>query len=337
MKGSTLKVIALMLAMVLVFALAGCGGEEKPDAENQGGGDAQALDEVRITLTTWPGYGPLFLARDKGFFAEEGLENVEITIIQGLAERKQALAGNKVDGMATTLDIEATLEDAGIPVSIIWALDTSYGGDGILASSDIKELSDLEGKSVALDVGTTSHIFLLTALDKVGLTDEDINMVPVGSSGDAGAAFVAGNVDAAVTWEPWLTKGVEEGNGHLLITSKDTPGLILDALAFRKDFADNHPEEMQALVNGLAKAMEYYNENPEDAIKVMAEGLGMETENFLDGIKLYDYQDNVSLFEGEMKETLDRAADFYVEKGIISERPDTDKMLDGSYLANFAE
>ncbi len=338
MRGRALKVLVLMLVLGLIISLTGCGGGEEPDAENnQSGEDGQKLDKVSITLTTWPGYGPLFLARDKGFFAEEGLEDVEITIIQGLAERKQALAGNKVDGMATTLDIEATLEDAGVPVSIIWALDTSYGGDGILASNDIKELADMKGKSVALDVGTTSHIFLLTALEKAGLGEDDINIVPVSSSGDAGAAFVAGNVDAAVTWEPWLTKGVEEGNGHLLITSKETPGLILDALAFRKDFADTHPEEMQAMVNGLVKAMDYYEENQEEAVKIMAEGLSMETENFLNGIKLYNYQENIQLFKGDIKETLNRAADFYVEKGIISARPDTAKMIDSSYLESVSK
>jgi len=338
LRGRALKVLVLMLVLGLIISLTGCGGGEEPDAENnQSGEDGQKLDKVSITLTTWPGYGPLFLARDKGFFAEEGLEDVEITIIQGLAERKQALAGNKVDGMATTLDIEATLEDAGVPVSIIWALDTSYGGDGILASNDIKELADMKGKSVALDVGTTSHIFLLTALEKAGLGEDDINIVPVSSSGDAGAAFVAGNVDAAVTWEPWLTKGVEEGNGHLLITSKETPGLILDALAFRKDFADTHPEEMQAMVNGLVKAMDYYEENQEEAVKIMAEGLSMETENFLNGIKLYNYQENIQLFKGDIKETLNRAADFYVEKGIISARPDTAKMIDSSYLESVSK
>lgn len=333
------KIAALILVMSLFLALAGCGGSEKqPADEKQTGENSEKLDKVRITLTTWPGYGPLFLARDKGFFKEEGLEDVDISIIQGLAERKQALAGNKVDGMATTLDIETTLEDAGIPVAIIWALDDSYGGDGILAKNDIPTLKDLEGKNVALDVGTTSHIFLLTALDKVGLSDNDITMVPVSSAGDAGAAFVAGKVDAAVTWEPWLTKGVTEGDGHLLITSKETPGLICDALAFRKDFAENHPKEMQALVNGLAKAMDYFAENQEDAVKIMAAGLEMEPENFLAGIKLYNYEENVELFnDGKLLETLNKAADFYLEKEVIGAKPDTEMMLDGSYLANVSK
>jgi len=330
------KMVALVLVMSLVLALAGCGGEENQSAgDNQQAGEKpEKLDKVRITLTTWPGYGPLFLARDKGFFKEEGLEEVEISIIQGLAERKQALAGNKVDGMATTLDIETTLEDAGIPVTIIWALDDSYGGDGILAKKEIAGLKDLQGKTVALDVGTTSHIFLLTALDKVGLSDSDITMVPVSSAGDAGAAFVAGKVDAAVTWEPWLTRGVNEGNGHLLITSRETPGLIVDALAFRKDYADSHPREMQALVNGLAKAMNYFAENREDAVKIMAEGLDMKPDNFLAGIKLYNYEENVELFNGKIQETLNKAADFYLEKEVISKKPDTERMVDGSYLAN---
>ncbi|RYD03002.1 hypothetical protein N752_21570 [Desulforamulus aquiferis] len=89
-------------------------------------------------------------------------------------------------------------------------LDTSYGADGILAKQDIKTLEDLKGRSVALDVGTTSHFFLLSCLQKVGLSDKDITITPMGSSGDAGQAFVAGKIDAAVTWElawPWGKRG----------------------------------------------------------------------------------------------------------------------------------
>lgn len=338
MRRTTTKVLALLLVLGMVLALAGCGGGagDKKDAAKQPaadqGGDKK-LDKVRITLTTWAGYGPLFLARDKGFFKEEGLEDVEISIIAGLAERKAALKGNKVDGMATTLDIETTLESEGVPMTIIWALDDSFGGDGILAKKEIKTLADLKGKTVALDVGTTSHIFLLTCLDKAGLTDKDVVLTPVSSAGDAGQAFVAGKVDAAVTWEPWLSRGVKEGNGHLLIDSKQTPGLIVDAVAFRRDFAESHPKEMQAIVNGLAKAMKYFKENEKDAVAIMAKGLEMKPEGFLDGIKLYNLEDNVKLFEGTVQQTLTKASDFYFDKKVITSQPDVNKMVDASYLA----
>lgn len=337
MKKISLRLAALVMALALAVLLAGCGGQkETPKA-----GNAPAkLSKVRLTLTPWPGYGPLFLAKEKGFFKEEGLEDVEISVIAGLAERKQALAGNKVDGMATTLDIEATLESAGIPMKIIWALDDSFGGDGILAKNSIKSVADLKGKTVAFDVGTTSHIFLLSVLDKAGLSDKDVVVTPM-TAGDAGAAFVAGKVDAAVTWEPWLGKGVKEGNGHLIATSKDTPGLITDAVAFRKDFADSHPKEMQAMVNGLNKAMKYWKEHQAESNKIMAAGMQMKEDEFnegMAGIKLYDLQDNIAFFgtsekPGKIYDTLNKAADFYFEKKKIDKKPDIKAMVDGSYLS----
>ncbi|SHJ69456.1 ABC transporter substrate-binding protein [Desulfofundulus thermosubterraneus] len=328
------KLAVLTLILVLVLAAAGCGGQKTSDSGKQqqaGTGQEQKLEKVRITLPTWPGYGPLFLARDKGFFKEEGLD-VEISVIQGLAERKAALKGNKVDGMATTLDIESTLEAEGVPLKIIWALDDSYGGDGIVAKKDIKSVADLKGRTVALDVGTTSHFFLLNCLEKAGLSENDIKMVQSGSAGDAGQAFVAGKVDAAVTWEPWLSRGVKEGNGNLIITSRETPGLIVDAVAFRKDFAESHPREMQAIVNGLAKAMKFYAGNQEEAVKIMAKGLDMKPEGFLDGIRLYSLEDNLKFFNGEIQKTLQKAVDFYYDKKVINTRPDINQMIDGSYL-----
>jgi|UPI00068E098D NitT/TauT family transport system substrate-binding protein len=326
------KLAVLSLILILTLIAAGCGGQETGQ-QQAGTGQEQKLEKVRLTLPTWPGYGPLFLARDKGFFKEEGLE-VEISVIQGLAERKAALKGNKVDGVATTLDIESTLEAEGVPLTIVWALDDSYGGDGIVARKDIKSVADLKGKTVALDVGTTSHFFLLNCLEKAGLSEDDIVMVQSGSAGDAGQAFVAGKVDAAVTWEPWLSRGIEDGKGNLIITSRETPGLIVDAVAFRRDFAESHPREMQALVNGLAKAMEFFAQNQKEAVEIMARAMDMDPETFMDGIRLYSLEDNLKFFDGGIQNTLQKAVDFYYDKKVINNKPDVNKMIDGSYLKN---
>jgi len=58
-------------------------------------------------------------------------------------------------------------------------------------------------------------------------------------AGDAGSAFVAGKVDAAVTWEPWLPRAKETPFGHVLLSSDKTPGIIVDSLAFKPDFLKN--------------------------------------------------------------------------------------------------
>lgn len=84
-------------------------------------------------------------------------------------------------------------------------MDQSYGGDGIIASGEIQSVKDLEGKTVGLDKASTSYFFFLAVLNKYGVDESKIEIQEM-TSGDAGAAFVAGKLDAAVTWEPWLTQ-----------------------------------------------------------------------------------------------------------------------------------
>jgi NitT/TauT family transport system substrate-binding protein len=65
-------------------------------------------------------------------------------------------------------------------------------------------------------------------LKKAGLSEADIETVEM-SADDAGNAFLMQEVDAAVTWEPWLTQGKQAAHGHLLSDSSETPGLLVTA------------------------------------------------------------------------------------------------------------
>lgn len=345
MKIKFSKIITFFLTGILAaLLLAGCGGggskQQTAAKQAAGGGQEQQLTPVKLTMTTWSGYGPLFLARDKGFFKKHGLD-VQLIVIQGLGERKQALAGKQVDGIATTLDIVTQIVDAGIPLKQIWALDDSYGGDGILAKPEIKTIKDLKGKNVAYDFGTASHILLLAILAKNGMTEKDINHIQMSAS-DAGSTFVAGKVDAAVTWEPWLSKAIKENKGNLLATSKETPGLIMDTVALRSDWAEQHPEALQAMVDALAEAMQYWENNKAEANAIMAKGLGIKQEEFesnLETLRLFNLAQNKEMFgtldkPGTLYTSLQQAVDFGYNNKVIKSKPDVKSMLDPTYVNN---
>lgn len=329
------KLVAGLVAVILVFTAFGCLGKEKAATETKKESNKEV---ITITLPTWTGYGPLFLAKEKGFFAEEGLD-VKLEVVQGLAERKQALAGNKVQGMATAQDVQVTLAAAGIPIKVIWTLDASCGGDGMLAKNGINSVADLKGKSVAVEVGTTSHLFLLTVLKNAGLTEKDINIVQM-TAGDAGAAFVAGKVDAAVTWEPWLTKGSKSGQGKVLVSSKDVPDIIIDTVCLRADLIKEKPEIAQGFVKAMDKAMKYWKEHPDESEKIMAEGLGISVDEFkgtMSGLKFYDTQANKEFFgtsekPGRIYDTTQKAIDFYAEQKIIDQKPNVADVIDPTFV-----
>lgn len=328
------KLLFIALVSILTLTTA-CSSKPATDkVTEKAAADDKALT---VTLPTWPGYGPLFLAKEKGFFKQRGV-NIDLTIIDGLGERKQALAGGKVQGMATATDVAVSVAASSVPLGIVWVFDDSYGGDGILAKKEIASPADLKGKKIALEVGSTSHIFLLKVLEKAGLTDKDVEIVQM-SAGDAGAAFVAGKVDAAVTWEPWLSKGTTAG-GKVLVSSKDLTGVIVDSLSFASDVIKNQPEKMKAFVAAMNDAMIYWKGNDEESVKIMANGLKMSEEEFkatVGSLKFYGLEDNkvqmgTSDKPGPIYSTAKAAADFYFSKKLIEQAPDVNQLIDPTFV-----
>ena len=114
------------------------------------------------------------------------------------------------------------------------AIDQSVGGDGIVARKSIKSFQDLRGKKVSRSQkGLPSDFFLRALLQQHGMDTADIDYIDM-ETAQAGAAFLAGDLDAAVVWEPWLTRAKEQGNGHILASTHDYRNLIVDCLAFNR-------------------------------------------------------------------------------------------------------
>ncbi len=188
-----------------------------------------AAESFKLAHSTWVGYGPFFVAQEKGYFKEEGVE-VELVLIEDIKVRFAALAGGQIDAMATTVDtMPLYLKKGGTKYQYLFAVDDSKGGDGIVANKDIKTIADLKGKTVAFTEGSVSQFYINVLLQEAGLSESDIEVIGM-TAGDAGSAFVTGNVDAAVTWEPWLTRGKQTDHGHLLTDSSKKPGLITDVV-----------------------------------------------------------------------------------------------------------
>ncbi|NRG45217.1 ABC transporter substrate-binding protein [Bacillus sp. CRN 9] len=326
------KWIVMLCTFALVITLAACGGEQ-----SSGSGSDKKKEPLKVTLPTWTGYGPLFLAKEKGFFEENGID-VELSIVEGLGERKQALASGNIDGMATALDVQVSLAASDIPLNVVWILDDSYGGDGILVKEDIAGVEDLKGKTMAFEVGSTSHMLALTALKNGGLTEKDVEVVPM-SAGDAGAAFAAGKVDAAVTWEPWLSNG-SEGDGKVLLTTKDLPGIIVDTVSFREDVIKERPDDIEAFVKAMGQAMDFWMENEDEANEIMAKGLKIDTEEFVataEGLKFFTSDENKEAFgtedsKGAIYQSTEEAIKFYLEQEIIDKEPKAEDIINASFL-----
>lgn len=278
--------------------------------------DAFAADKLRIGYSVWIGYGPLFIADKKGFFKDEGLD-VELVPIEDAKLRFASLAAGQIDLMATSVDALPQYVKPSQSYRYVFGLDESSGADGILFSNAIKAPSDLKGKTVAYAQGNVPEFFLSVVLAQAGLTLSDVETVDM-TGGNAGSAFSTGQVDAAVTWEPYLSKGAQSGHGYKFTDSSKWPGLIADVMIARADKIKEQQSAINRLYKAWAKAVEYTKADPADANALMGAGLGgwLEDPNVikdvLTGVKLMDDARNKSYFgnspgTGEILPVVDKA------------------------------
>jgi len=284
---------------------------------------APAQKALRIGYPVWVGYGPLFLADKKGFLKALGT-GVQFVNMEDTKTRYVALAAGQIDGLMTTIDTIVQRVRPDFQMAAVMAFDDSKGGDGIVARKEIKTIKDLKGKKVAYGEGSVSHFFLGYLLSLNGMSFKDIVSVNM-TAGDAGAAFVAGKVDAAVTWEPWLTKGKSAPHGHLLKDSSSTPGLIVDVLVFSKKVLLSRGDEVRNVVRAYHRGVDYWKAYPDESNALMAQAVGgwlkdpkvfAET---LTGIRYYDYDMNRAFFlpGGGAYKTAQFAIDFWARQGKV--------------------
>jgi NitT/TauT family transport system substrate-binding protein len=239
------------------------------------------LPVVKLNIVTWPGYGPIYLAKEKGFFKEEGVE-VDCQIQENTQARNAALISGETDLVGITLESIVLANAQGLPMQVVGISDISDGGDGIIAKSNITSIKDLKGKRVAFPEGQPSHLLLLYHLDKAGLTAKDITPVYTDDAGKAGEIFAAGQVDAAVTWEPWLSRTVETGKGHVLVNSKGAKDILIGIFAANRNRVDANSDKLQRFFRGWYRGLEYAQAHKEEAIPIMAKGFQMPPPEFGD-------------------------------------------------------
>src|SRR5215204_5804240 len=265
-----------------------------------GAGGTAAAGQVRVGHSTWVGNGPLYIAQEKGYFAENNVEFNDINI-GDLKLRFAAAAAGEIDIILTTIDAMVLYLKKGDEYVLLAGADTSAGGDGIVATKDIKTIGDLKGKKVAFNEGSTSQFLLDVILSENGMSESEVvavNMDP----GDAGAALIAGQVDAAVTWEPWLTKAKQSENAHILFDTTDRQDFITDFILVRKEFLAEHPDDVAGFVKAWYKAVEVYKADPEAAVEIMAKGSGdwlADPKVFAEtmaGVKFYDRDRSMQIF-----------------------------------------
>jgi NitT/TauT family transport system substrate-binding protein len=290
--------------------------------------------KLRLAMSGWTGFAPITLAKQLGYFEKHG---IDLDIVKmPTSNRHQAMASGDVQVITTTIDTHLLYASSGVPVVQVLALDTSSGGDGIAARKDIADIEGLKGKSIAVQFGGVPQFWLAYLLKQHGMSIKDVSLTDLQPS-DAAAAFIAGQFDVAVTYEPYLSNIRQDPNGKILVTSAETPGVIIDTLAFQPDYVAAHPDVIKGVVESWYEALDYIKANPAEANRIMGADVNQTAEQFADSAKFvtwYDRAANKTYMTETMPVFIKEAADIMLEAGLLRTKPDD---LTALYTAKFVQ
>ena len=298
---------------------------------------AAAAEPARVSvgISGWTGFAPLTLAQAEGIFKRHGVE-VDIRKIPQ-KDRHLALASDAIQCTATSVETWIIWNAAGIASKQVFKMDQGMGSDGILARPGIESVADLRGRTIAVSApGTNPHFSLAWILKKNGLTLRDVKLATL-EPGPAANALMTGsaNLDAAVTYEPYLSAVLgKPGVGKLIADSSRYP-MVIDSFGCTAEFIKLHPRTVRALTDSYFDALDLIAKDPARAYKIMGADVKQTAAQFemsQSKLRWADRAANVKFFGGELQEFDREAAALLKEIGVIRAVPDLDALYDTTFV-----
>jgi NitT/TauT family transport system substrate-binding protein len=331
-------VVAAIFVVAALAVVAGVSGMQAPATS---GYVAKGKVPIKLAFSTWNGYMALVIAAKEGYYKKHGL-NVTYTVIEDPVQRFNAFKAGSLNAIATTVDTFSRTYAKGIRSVEVLGLDASAGGDGIVADKSITTVEQLKGQSVAVSAGSTSQWLLAYVLSLHKLSLKDVKQIDL-TSGDAGAAFAAGRVKVAVTWQPWLSRAEQNPNGHVLVSTKKYPTIITDHVAFAPSFVKQHPDEVKAFIGAYNDAMKLIKSNPNKAFGDVKAYLGQSADDIkatMKDVTLWSVAQSKKYYgtkkhPGAIYKIFTKSAKFWKGIGEIKSVPSPKNAIDPAFVNSF--
>ena len=331
-----------LLFFVGLFLVVSCSNPAAQNPTTTTQSPAAGSVTVRLGFSAWPGWFPLQVAEDQKIF-DDKKASVDLKWFDGYSESISALTAGQLDANAQTLNDTISSISGGADQVVVLVNDNSTGNDKIIVREGINSVADLKGKKVAAEEGTVDHFLLLLGLKKAGLTPQDIQFVPL-ETGKGAAAFVGGQVDAVGVFAPFTTQALKRPGSKELFSSKEFPGAIPDHLVFSRKFVNEHPDQVQAMVDSWFATLDYIKANKAKADVIMAKRAGVSIAEYADyakGTKIFTVEENLEAFKpGTTMASIPYAAEqmskFLMDVGLVKTKPDLSKLFDNRFVKAYA-
>ena len=294
------KIIALLLAVVMVLALVACGGGSETQEPAEG-------EKIHLNIGYMPNYGSLWAvttAMEKGYFDEAGIE-VQLwefadgpTIINAM--ESGTIDMGYIGHGAHKLCIQGKAK--------IFALSHISNGDAVIGGPEVKTLEDLKGKQIGYCSGTSSEDILKNALASVGLTMDDVKAMDM-SAENLTTAMLSGSLDACACWSPNSLKIMDEMEGATKLADNmmfADNAISLASWIVLDKYASENADKILAFTKALYKAMDYA---ADDNYEEVAQYVANTTKTDVDSV--YSQRGDADWLTG--KEVAEGAADGTIE------------------------
>ena len=311
------KIIKL-IAILFFINLTSCSEPEKTQA-------------LRIGTNLWPGYEPLYLAREQGYFDSEKIRLIEYT---SASQVIKAYKNGLLDAAAVTLDEAISLLASGEQPRIVLVMDISNGADVVLGQPSVKEITDIKGKKVGVEHTALGAYFINRVIEISGIKKSDITVVPL-TVNQHERAFVNKKIDAVLTFEPVRTKLINEG-ANILFDSSQIPGEIVDVLIVDAAKIPDFKKQIKHLESGWFRALDDVNGKEDKTITLLGSRMKISDEEVLsayEGMILPSQNMNNSLIyagtepEPGLLESTRRLSRVMYENKLISTQVNTENLF----------
>lgn len=260
-------------------------------------------EPLKIAYSDWPGWVAWEVAIQKGWFKEAGVDVEFIWFEYGPS--MDAFSAGRVDAVSMTNGDAMVVGASGKKSTAVVINDFSNGNDMVIGRPGIESIADLRGKRVGVEVNLVDHLLLLKALEANGMTEQDVELVPMPTN-DTPQALAAGGVDAIAAWNPIAAQTLEQVAGSKpLFTSREAPGLIFDALYVDRANLAKRRDDWLKVASVWFRCVEFINDpaTQPEALALMSARVGTTPERyqrFLAGTHLLGLPENLAAYaEGD--------------------------------------
>lgn len=266
---SVLAVAAAFAIIVAAIVVGAYAWSSRPSSRL-----AERLEPITIaTNTEYIGTCPVMVARDKGYFADEGIRAIVQPYSSGKASMEAVLQGQAELGTVADIPIMfAGMNDQ--HVSVIATIFKTDRDHGIVGRRDlgVGSPANLKGKRIGVTLSTSGHFTLDAFLNRQLLSPSDVTLRNYKPE-DLPRALARGEVDAIASWEPFLTIAMKElGNNGIVFRGQDIYESLY-SIAGMRDYVIRHPETIKRILRALDDGARDCSVNPDAARQLVAGGV----------------------------------------------------------------